>query len=297
MNTKTTTSVDATSTDKPGQLAVPETAGDIIHRIGEVESLWDDLDDLDLIPDAAGRVPFIRTNGNIDGGLFIDDQPVEFVDCVIASRSRSRAFFEKPWDEDKNARPVCWSSNGIVPDDTVANKQNDKCAGCPMSFEHTPEDQRKRACRSNIELLAYVPDANDIAIMRFRIGGISVKHAMRYWASFQTRIPKKHPIGFVTRVTMAPEVTPNGNKLAVHFERIKELAREEVEVFIVDAKRRKAMWQQMIADDVTAADAQASDGADQGDPFGSDAGVAVDAETGEIRPVNADGYTDEESPF
>lgn len=299
----TTTTVDTTSTDKPSALAIPDAAGDIIRRVGEVESLWDDLDDLDLIPDAAGRVPFIRTNGNIDGGLFIDDERLDYVDCVIAARSRSRAYFEKPWDEDKNARPVCWSSNGIVPDETVPHRQADKCATCPMSFEHTPEDQRKRACRSNVELLAYVPDANDIAIMRFRIGGISVKHAMRYWASFSTRIPKKHPIGFVTRVTMVPEQTPNGNKLAVHFERVKELAREEVEVFIVDAKRRKAMWQQMIAEDVIDATAQAGDGADSAGPF--DDARQVDTDTGEIttpaaaRPaaVAGQGYVADEEPF
>lgn len=302
MNAKPATTAPAVvdaETREVGALAVPDTAGDLIRRVGAVESLWDDLDDLDMIPDASSRVPFIRANGNIDGGLFVDDQRVDEVLCVIAARSRSRAKFEKPWDEDKNARPICWSSNGIVPDDNVPQRQSDKCATCPMSFEHTPEDQRKRACRSNIELLAYVPDTSDIAIMRFRIGGISVKHAMRYWASFSTRIPKKHPIGFVTRVTMEPESTPNGNKLAVHFERVKELSRDEVEVFIVDAKRRKAMWQQMIAEDVIDTNAQAGDGIDLTGPFDDTPAAAsdrtVDPSTGEIRTGN--GYPAGEEPF
>jgi hypothetical protein len=313
MTTKTN-AVDTTASPAAttGALELAPDAGDIIRRIGAVESEWDDLDDLDLIPDAAGRVPFIKTNGNIDGGLYRNDEKVDEILCVIAMRSKSRAKFEKTWDEDKNARPECWSSNGLVPDATVAEPKHDKCATCPFSFEHASEAERKTACRSNVELLAYVPDENDIEIMRFRIGGISVKHAMRYWDSFRTRIPKKHPIGFVTKVTMVPEVTDNGNKLAVHFERVKELTREQAEVFIVDAKRRKAMWQQMIADDVVSADAQAVDGGDQGDPFadaprsGNETRAAVDPETGEIIgatpaavTVDSNGYSadDAEAPF
>lgn len=307
MTTKTN-AVDTTASPAAptGALELAPDAGELIRRIGAVESEWDDLDDLDLMPEGAGRVPFIKTNGNIDGGLYRNDQKVDEILCVIAMRSKSRAKFSKTWDEDKTARPECWSSNGLVPDASVAEPKHDKCATCPFSFEHADPADRKTACRSNVELLAYVPDENDIEIMRFRIGGISVKHANRYWDSFRTRIPKKHAIGFVTRVTMQPEVTDNGNKLAIHFERVKELTREQAEIFIVDAKRRKGMWQQMIADDVVDVSAQASDGADQGDPFDAPPvfnGQPVDenGEIGATAPATAavrnDGYSPNEEPF
>lgn len=274
-----------------GSLAVPETAGSLLHRINEVEADWDDLDDLDMVPagDNASSVPFIKTNGNIDGGLTIDGVEVDEVKCVIASRSVSRSKFEKSWDEDKNARPVCWSSNGLTPDDTVAEKQSAKCATCPFSFEIFGPNKKivngvmVQPCKKNLEVLAYLPNVGELDIMRFRFGGISVAPANDYWNSFSTKIPKKHPIGFITRVTMRPKPTANGDKLAAHFERGEQLPREGVETLIADARRRKAMWQKMIADDVTSAAAQSTDGGETPSPFDDEPPfAAVDTETGEI---------------
>lgn len=282
-----------------GTLAVPETAGSLLHRINEVEADWDDLDDLDMVPagDSAGGVPFIKTNGNIDGGLTVDGVEVDEVLCVIASRSVSRSKFEKPWDEDKNARPICWSSNGLTPDDTVVEKQSAKCATCPFSFE--VRGNTKQTCRKNLEVLAYLPKTGELDIMRFRFGGISVAPANAYWNSFSTKIPKKHPIGFITRVTMRPVETPNGKKLAAHFERVEQLPREGVETLIADARRRKAMWQKMIADDVTSAAAQSTDGGDTPGPFDDEppfepassavnsVGISYDTGSGEVITAEA----------
>lgn len=268
-----------------GALVVPETAGSLLHRINEVEADWDDLDDLDMVPagGAGSAVPFIKTNGNIDGGLYVDDVKVDEVLCVIASRSVSRSKFEKTWDEDKNARPICWSSNGLTPDESVPEKQSDKCVTCPFSFEKL--GNTKQTCKKNLEILAYLPKVDELDIMRFRFGGISVAPANAYWNSFSTKIPKKHPIGFITRVTMRPVETANGNKLAARFERVEALPREGVEAVIADARRRKAMWQQMIAEDVTSAHAQADDGNGAPGPFDDEPpfeAPAADPETGEI---------------
>lgn len=264
---------DTKTTNLP---VIPDKPGELLARVNQVEALWDDLDDLDLVPAGAGSgVPFIKTNGNIDGGLFLDGEHVDEVLCVIPSRSISRSKFDKTWDEDKTARPTCWSSNGTVPDEGVPDKRSDLCATCPVSYEHATD--RKTACKRNLELLAYVPDTNDIRIMRFRIGGISFKHAMNYWASFRTRIPKKHPVGYITKVTMVAEETSNGNKLAAHFERYRELERDEVAIFIADARSRKAMWQAMVSEDITEASAQPveTERSETNEPFG-DEGAAQD---------------------
>ena len=63
-----------------GALAVPESAGLLLTKINEEEALWDDLDDLDMVPNAESTgVPFVKTDGNIDGGLYMDGQLVDHV--------------------------------------------------------------------------------------------------------------------------------------------------------------------------------------------------------------------------
>lgn len=267
MTAKPATNLPVDTDSRPvGALAVPETAGTLLTRINEEEALWDDLDDLDMVPDRESTgVPFVKTDGNIDGGLYMDGQLVDHVDCIIASRSVSRSKFEKTWEEDKNAHPICWSSDGLTPDDNVPEKQSDKCASCSWSFEKM--GNTKLTCKKNLELLAYFPGDGELDIMRFRMSGISVAPGNTYWNSFSARIPKRHPIGFITRVTMVPKETANGRKLAAHFERVEPLQRDAVEAVIADARRRKAMWQQMIAEDVTSAGAQADDGNGAPGPF------------------------------
>lgn len=283
-----------------GELAIPEQAGNILSRVGAAESEWDGLDDLDMVPAAQAGIPFFRTSGKLDGGLLdAEGNQVPEVFAVLAARSLSRSYFPKSFDEDPNGRPVCWSTDGVKPAEGVPEPQAASCTGCAKSFEAGGK------CRKNLEMLGYLPatdNSGEVEILRFRWGGISFAPAKRYWDSFTTRIPKKHPVAYVTRITMEPTKTDKGTFLAARFERVKELARNEVEVFIADARRRKSLWQQMIAEDVADAAAQAGDEDHRAGPFDDEPAPAapvpaapvsaapvpagVDAETGEIvRPV------------
>ena len=54
---------------------------------------------------------------------------------VVGANPRlSKTYYEKPWDpNDEPTGPDCFSLDGIGPDASIADPQNDLCASCPMN--------------------------------------------------------------------------------------------------------------------------------------------------------------------
>lgn len=87
-----------------------------------------------IIPDASGRFAAPAVN----------------VVILNAQRQMSRTFYASGYVEGVNNPPDCWSSDGIKPDDTVANPINPICGNCPNAAWKsgaTPAAPNAQACQ------------------------------------------------------------------------------------------------------------------------------------------------------
>ncbi|HEX6825832.1 MAG TPA: hypothetical protein VF077_05880 [Nitrospiraceae bacterium] len=66
-----------------------------------------------------------------------DEEPVSTVRVVVLdhNKARSRSYYEGAYEEGKAQMPACWSSDGVKPDDSVAEPQGKTCATCPQSVK------------------------------------------------------------------------------------------------------------------------------------------------------------------
>lgn len=65
---------------------------------------------------------------------------------VNASPKVSRTFYEGTYDPENVAPPVCWSSDGVMPDAGVEEPQHTECASCPQNIKGSGQGD-SRACR------------------------------------------------------------------------------------------------------------------------------------------------------
>ena len=67
----------------------------------------------------------------VDGDMI----PLPSIPVIILgySQKRSRSYYADAFDPNNIKPPTCWSSDGVTPDDQVADKQSAKCASCPQS--------------------------------------------------------------------------------------------------------------------------------------------------------------------
>lgn len=98
--------------------------------------------------------------------------PVGVMKVVILdfAKRRGRAYYEGAYDPDKESAPLCWSDDGITPDNTSPQLQSKKCAECPKAVKGSKvTDQGKAitAC-SQHRMLALVP-ANKLDFTPLRL--------------------------------------------------------------------------------------------------------------------------------
>jgi hypothetical protein len=67
---------------------------------------------------------------------------------IATSKGTQRMFYAEKYEEGKDIRPSCWSSEGMVPNDEVLaeSRQSANCATCPQNIEGSGEG-KARACR------------------------------------------------------------------------------------------------------------------------------------------------------
>jgi hypothetical protein len=93
------------------------------------------------------------------------EYPAPFVDVVIlkAQKEMSRVFYASGYVQGvRGKKPDCWSSNGIKPDETVAQPVNPVCATCPNSAwgsGASPAAPKAQACqqRRRTVIVPYAP--------------------------------------------------------------------------------------------------------------------------------------------
>lgn len=87
--------------------------------------------------------------------------PVPLVNVIVLdyNKKRSRSYYPGAFEEGKNAAPVCYSADGVTPDDSVAEKQSPTCAACPMSQKGSKitDDGKQSVACSQFKRLAIIP--------------------------------------------------------------------------------------------------------------------------------------------
>jgi hypothetical protein len=110
--------------------------------------------------------PLFRTDP--DG----DQVPLATMQVVILdyAHERGRTYYAGAYNADNVKPPVCWSNDGIVPDQSVAEKQHETCAGCPQSIKgsRTTDNGKATAACSQHRMLAIVP-AQDLGFTPLRL--------------------------------------------------------------------------------------------------------------------------------
>ncbi len=94
-----------------------------------------------------------------------EDRAMNFV--VIASgKGVTRTFYADKYEEGKDIKPACWSSEGVVPNEEVKTPQAKSCATCPQNIEGSG-DGKARACRYSKRLAVALE--NDIGGNIYRL--------------------------------------------------------------------------------------------------------------------------------
>lgn len=124
---------------------------------------------------------------NADGDL----EPLPIMKTVILdyNKQRGRAYYEGSYDPDKASAPICWSDDGVTPDDSLpgpfaagtqvepgsSRKISAACANCPMAVKGsktTDNGKAVTACAQH-RMLAVIPDPSlglkDIPPLRLKI--------------------------------------------------------------------------------------------------------------------------------
>lgn len=239
--------------NEPNNLPAPTDTEAVLALI-ETDEEWDGVDAGDLTGEAS-RIPYLSMNRKLDGG-FVDTDTGEVsntIEFVALARSKSRVYFERPYDAKGDGQPTCRSADGIVGmgaygPDSDANPTG-KCASCPMN--RWSDDPQDRTCREAQEMLVFLPDPMGYGrLARTRWSGLAVKPARQFWDSFFTRVPKRVPLAYVSKATLEPTPTANGQFLVPRFERLRELTRAQAQPLIEERDARLADFRADIADDI-----------------------------------------------
>jgi len=81
-----------------------------------------------------GKVWRINLGGVETIAMNKDGDPVQSVPMIVLdyNKARSRALYPA-YVEGQSKPPICWSNDGVTPDNSVQTKQSDACASCPQS--------------------------------------------------------------------------------------------------------------------------------------------------------------------
>lgn len=212
-------------------------------------------------------VPMLTFNANFGYGF--EDELTgrkigagETLRAVWLAHRESRAFWIKKFGEGDTATPDCRSANMIQPDPDVPAMQSPTCASCPNS-KWTAEGAP--ACRVSENVMLYLPDEQRIT--RTSFAGIGIKHVQRFLGGFDTRVPRRPPMAFITEITPTVETTKYGDKLAPHFRLGEPITRAEAEPLITLRDRLMAQWQELIERDLAESRNTDERPQQQGDPF------------------------------
>lgn len=99
-----------------------------------------------------GKVWSIRSGGETQPYLNEDGDPMPALEVVMlrSNERPSKTYYKGAYNEGDQAKPDCWSSDGIKPDSSVPTKVNPMCESCPMNVwgsKVTEQNKATKACQ------------------------------------------------------------------------------------------------------------------------------------------------------
>lgn len=154
-----------------------------------------------------------------------DIEPIQIFKAFVLAHAdrRGRAYYVGGYDPAKPGVPVCWSDDGVKPNDKVEVKQNPTCEGCPMAAKGskiTDNNKSVRACGEH-RMLGLIPAGKlDFPFLRLKIAmtsdwdGQSPDHDAAGWYAWsnyldvlRARMPNAcHTARVVTKMKFDPNV-------------------------------------------------------------------------------------------
>ena len=108
------------------------------------------------------------------------DEPAASLEVVILDvgpsadmKFNSRVFYANGYEEGSNAKPDCYSNDGVEPGADAQNKQSAKCALCKHNVKGSGNTGIGKACRSSKRLAIATPDRLNYPMM-LRVPGDSL---------------------------------------------------------------------------------------------------------------------------
>lgn len=94
----------------------------------------------------------IRSGGETQPYLNEEGDPMPSIEVVMLRSNNlpSKTYYEGAYTEGDNAKPDCWSSDGVHPDSGVQKKIAPLCASCPMNVwgsKVTEQGKQTKACQ------------------------------------------------------------------------------------------------------------------------------------------------------
>lgn len=82
------------------------------------------------------------------GGQEVAVKEERYMNVIMlrAADTNTRTYYEGTYVKGSKAKPVCWSSDSVVPHEDVKNPQSSKCATCPQNIKGSGQND-SRACR------------------------------------------------------------------------------------------------------------------------------------------------------
>ena len=138
----------------------------------------------DLLVSGGGGYPTVSIKGKVftlkrgDEKTLItnaDDEPARSLEVVIlkagpAGDKLAKVYYKSGYTEGSDAKPLCYSNDGIAPSINATEPQCKTCAACPQNVwgSHVSEDGKKGKACSDPKRLAIAPagQINDPMLMR-----------------------------------------------------------------------------------------------------------------------------------
>lgn len=176
------------------------------------------------------------------------DEPATYIDVTILNLQKSKTYYDEGYTEGSEAKPTCFSNDGIKPDSSAAEPQCSTCALCHHnawgSGTNDKGDTTKgKACSDAQRLAVATPDNMDDPMM-FRVPPASLKNL----AEMSKTLSKKNiPLnGVVTRISFDTDATgvitfkPTGFLDEATFAKAQAKMNDDLVLAIVGKKNRAA---------------------------------------------------------
>ena len=168
---------------------------------------------------ASGGFPVISIKGNKfavvrDGDRKIipnpkdPDSPATSIDMVIlkVNKNTSKVWYASGYTEGSDAKPDCFSNNGVGPDASSTNPQSKSCATCKHNqwgSKITPDGRKGKTCADSVRVAVATADQINDPYM-IRVPAASIRAVGEYGAMLKKK-GVRHFYDVVTKIGFDPE--------------------------------------------------------------------------------------------